>query len=189
MVAKQRPVGRSRRPVKDARRRRRRGDVMRLTVYVVLLGLLSAANTEAQTQRTDVCVKGIADAYRFRPVPFTQNEIRVTTNRNNPGFFFLVFAPQSRTVGSASSNSRSLHFSTGLLNGRHEVWVGCLRSSSYTIQWVNGNEKRLSPPRYISFLTSANLTAKAPVVATEIRLEQAMQQAAASQLAAEQGRE
>ena len=59
---------------------------MRLTVYVVLLGLLSAANTEAQTQRTDVCVKGIADAYRFRPVPFTQNEIRVTTNRNNPGF-------------------------------------------------------------------------------------------------------
>ena len=168
---------------------------MRLTVCVVLLGLLSAANTEAQTQRTGVCVNGIADAYRFRPVAFTQNEIRVTTDRNNPGFFFLVFNPQDRTVGIASSNSRSLHFSTGLLSGRHEVWVACLRSSSYTIQWVNGNEKRLSPPRYISFLTSANLTAKAPVVATEIRLEQAMQQAAASQLAAErqltaeQGRE
>ena len=60
---------------------------MRLTVCVVLLGLLSAANTEAQPQRTDVCVNGIADAYRFRPVPFTQNEIRVTTNTNNPGFF------------------------------------------------------------------------------------------------------
>ena len=47
-----------------------------------------------------------------------------------------------------------------------------------------GSTKGTSPPRYISFLTSANLNAKAPMVATEIRLEQAMQQAAASQLAA-----
>ncbi len=154
---------------------------MALSTVLVLVGTVGA-----QTQRTDTCVDGIADVYRFRPTSFTQNEIRVTTTRNNPGFFFLIFDSDSDVRGVAHSNSRSLHLSTGMLSGAHEVWVACLRNSAYTIQWVSGNEKRLSAPRYVSYLTGADLGAKlAPVEPSmNIHIERALRRARGRQLAA-----
>ena len=81
--------------------------------------------------------------------------------------------------------SDSYEFAT---HRRYEVWVGCLRTSSYTIQWVSGNEKRLSPPRYVSYLTGANLSAKSSLsgVETDANMERILQWASARQLAAEQ---
>ena len=147
---------------------------------------LTAGLASAQTQRTDLCVDGIADAYRFRAANFTQHEIRVTANRDNPGIFFLIF--KDSVQGVASSNSRSLHWSAGLLRGAHEVWVGCIRTTSYTIQWVSGNERRLSPPRYVPYITGANLSAKSSLhaVETDANMERILQWAHARQLAAEQ---
>ena len=162
---------------------------MRIKAVIVALAVVLALTTglaSAQTQRTDTCVDGVADVYRFRVPSFTQHEIRVTANRDNPGIFFLIFSDSLRGV--AHSNSRSLHWSAGLLSGGHEVWVGCLRTTSYTIQWVNGNERRLSPPRYISYLTGANLRAKSSLraVETDAHMERILQWARAQQLAAEQ---
>ena len=156
-----------------------------IVAIAVVLTLTNGLAT-AQTQRTDTCVDGIADAYRFRVPNFTQHEIRVTANRNNPGMFFLIF--KDSLQGVAYSNSRSLHWSAGLLSGAHEVWVGCLRTTSYTIQWVSGNERRLSPPRYVSYLTGANLSAKSSLhpVETDANMERILQWAHARQLAAEQ---
>lgn len=90
-------------------------------------------------------------------------------------------------VGIVHSNSRSLHWSTGMLRDRYEVWVGCVRSASYTIQWVNGNEKRLSPPRYVSYLTGADLGGKTTAVepSRDIRSEYALQRARVRQIVAE----
>ena len=158
-----------------------------VTVALVVVFALTNGLASAQMQRTDTCVDGIADAYRFRAPNFQQHEIRITANRDNPGVFFLIFDSDS-LVGISSTNSRSSHWSAGLLSGRHEVWVGCLRTTSYTIQWVNGNEKRLSPPRYVSYLTSANFTAKPspPAVETDVNMERMLQWARARQLAAEQ---
>ena len=162
---------------------------MRITAGVVAIAVVLVLTpwlASAQTQRTDVCVRGVADAYRFRVPSFTQHEIRVTADSNSPGMFFLIF--KDSLQGVAHSNSRSLYWSSGLLNGRYEVWVGCLRTSSYTIQWVSGNEKRLSPPRYVSYLTGANLSAKSYLsgVETDANMERILQWASARQLAAEQ---
>ena len=162
---------------------------MRIKAVIVALTVVLALTNglaSAQTQRTDTCVDGIADVYRFRVPSFTQHEIRVTANRDNPGMFFLVF--KDSLQGISSSNSRSLHWSAGLLSGRHEVWVGCLRTTSYTIQWVSGNERRLSPPRYVSYLTGADLSAKSSLraVETDAHMERILQRARARQLAAEQ---
>ena len=166
--------------------------VMRKSIVALaaVMLALTAGLASAQTQRTDTCVNGIADTYRFRVPSFTQHEIRVTANRNNPGIFFLIFDSDSLR-GVAHSNSRSLHWSAGLLSGRHEVWVGCLRTASYTIQWVNGNERRLSPPRYVSYLTGADLSAKSSLrgVETDTRKERILQWAHARHLAAEQAQQ
>jgi hypothetical protein len=158
-----------------------------VVIAVVLSVLVVGGAASAQTQRTDTCVDGIADVYRFRPAAFTQNEIRVTVNRNNPGFFLLIFDSDVDVVGIVHSNSRSLHWSTGMLRDRYEVWVGCVRSASYTIQWVNGNEKRLSPPRYVSYLTGADLGGKTTAVepSRDIRSEYALQRARVRQIVAE----
>ena len=163
---------------------------MRIKAVIVALAVVLALTNglaSAQTQRTDTCVNGIADVYRFRVPNFTQHEIRTTANRNNPGIFFLIFDSDS-LQGVAHSNSRSLHWSAGLLSGRHEVWVACLRTTSYTIQWVSGNERRLSPPRYIPYLTGANLSAKSSLraVETDAHMERILQWARARQMAAEQ---
>ena len=82
-------------------------------------------------------------------------------------------------MGIAYTNSRSLHWSSGLLSGNHEVAVGCVRSSSYTIQWVSGNERRLSAPRHVSYITGADLSAKPVPVAIEpdVTLERMLQRA------------
>ena len=159
----------------------------RVALAAVALALTNGL-AAAQTQRTDTCVDGVADAYRFPVASFTQHEIRVTANRNNPGIFFLVFDSDSDVVGVAHSNSRSLHWSAGLLRGRHQVWVACLRNTSYTIQWVSGNERRLSPPRYISYLTGADLNVKPSpaAVETDAYMERILQWARTRQLAAEQ---
>ena len=167
---------------------------MRIKVVLVALAVVLALTNglaSAQTQRTDTCVPGIADAYRFRVPNFTQHEIRLTANRNNPGVFFLVFDGDPSLVGVTSSNSRSAHFSAGLLSGRHEVWVGCLRTTSYTIQWVSGNERRLSPPRYVPYLTGADLAAKSSLhpVETDADMERILQWARARHLAAEQAKQ
>ena len=164
---------------------------MRIKAVIIALGVVLALTTglaSAQPQRTDTCVEGVADAYRFTANVFTQHEIRLTANRNNPGIFFLVFDSDGNVRGGSFSNTRSVHWSSGLLRGRHQVWVGCLRSSSYTIQWVNGNEKRLSPPRYVSFLQAAYLTHKPSPQAIEFdaNMERVLQWAHAQQLAAEQ---
>ena len=106
---------------------------MRIKAVIIALGVVLALSNglaSAQPQRTDTCVRGIADAYRFTTNLFTQHEIRLTANRNNPGIFFLVFDSDADLVGISSSNTRSVHWSSGLLRGRHEVWVGCLRASS-----------------------------------------------------------
>ena len=158
----------------------------RIVAFIVPI-LLAGGLASAQTQRTDTCVDGIADVYRFRPAAFTQNEIRVIANRNNPGFFFLVLDLEADVMGVVHSNSRSLHWSTGMLRGSYDVWVGCVRGASYTIQWVNGNEKRLGPPRYISYLTGSALIDKlGPVeISTDMRFDRALQWARSRQLAAE----
>ena len=160
-------------------------------VALVVVFTLTNGLASAQPQRTDTCVRGIADAYRFTANLFTQHEIRLTANRNNPGIFFLVFDSDDDLVGFSGSNTRSVHWSSGLLRGRHEVWVGCLRASSYTIQWVNGNEKRLSPPRYISYLNGVYLTPKPSPQAVEfdVHMEPILQWAHARQLAAEQAQQ
>ena len=144
---------------------------MRIKAVIIALGVVLALSNglaSAQPQRTDTCVSGIADAYRF--------------------MCFLVFDADRDLVGLSSSNTRSVHWSSGLLRGRHEVWVGCLRASSYTIQWVNGNEKRLGPARYVSYLNGVYLTPKPSPQAVEfdVHMEQILQWAHNRQLAAEQ---
>ena len=158
-----------------------------LVVAAAVLGL-TGSQAAGQTQRTDTCVDGVADAYRFSVARFTQHEVRVTADRNNPGIFFLVFDSDSDVVGVAHSNSRSLHWSAGLLSGRHQVWVACIRNTGYTIQWVSGNERRLSAPRYISYLTGTDLSAKPSpgAIETDVQLEGVLQWARTRQLAAEQ---
>ena len=108
-----------------------------LTMGALLL--LVAVPAAAQTQRTETCVDGIADVYRFRPAAFTQNEIRLMAGRNNPGLFFIVFDADADVQGVSFSNSRSVHWWAGMLSGNHDVWVGCLRNASYTIQWVRND--------------------------------------------------
>ena len=164
---------------------------MRIKAVIIALGVVLALPNGlafAQRERTDTCVSGIADAYRFTTNLLTQHEIRLTANRNNPGMFFLVFDSDGDLVGLSSSNTRSVHWSSGLLRGRHEVWVGCLRASSYTIQWVNGNEKKLGPARYVSYLNGVYLTLKPSPQAVEfdVHMEQILQWAHNRQLAAEQ---
>ena len=117
-------------------------------VALVVVFTLTNGLASAQPQRTDTCVRGIADAYRFTTNLFTQHEIRLTANRNNPGIFFLVFDSDDDLVGFSSSNTRSVHWSSGLLRGRHEVWVGCQRwtlSAGQLIDIVKWNLLRHIP--------------------------------------------
>ena len=128
----------------------------------LVCGLAIGATTsaEAQTQRTEVCVPGIADVNRFNVPRFTQHECRVYAERNNSGIFFLVFNPSNKVRGAASSNSRSLYWSAGLIRGRYEIAVSCLRQARYHIVHVRGNEIRLAAPRYVPFLTGAYFGSK-----------------------------
>ena len=136
--------------------------VRRLATLSLVCGLVIgvAASAEAQTQRTELCVPGVADVYRFNVPKFTQHEFRVYAEGNNPGIFFLVFNPDGDVRGSASSNSRSLYWSAGLIRGRHEIAVACLRQARYHIVHVRGNEIRLAAPRYVSFFTGAYFGSK-----------------------------
>ena len=146
---------------------------------------IGAASVEAQTQRTERCVPGIADLYRFNVPSFTQHEFRVYAERNNPGIFFLVFNPDGDVRGASSSNSRSLYWSAGLIRGRHEIAVACLRAARYHIVHVRGNEIRLAAPRYISFLTGSDLSSKSGVeLVTDIRMERRLLRYAGELMAA-----
>lgn len=148
--------------------------------------VIGVAGAEAQTQRTERCVPGIADLYRFNVPTFTQHEFRVYAERNNPGIFFLVFNPDGDVRGASSSNSRSLHWSAGLIRGRHEIAVACLRAVRYHIVHVRGNEIRLAAPRYIPFLTGSDLGSKpgAELVA-DVRMERRLLRYAGELMAAE----
>ena len=134
----------------------------RLATLALMCGLAigAATSAEAQTQRTDLCVPGIADVYRFNVPVFTQHEFRVYAERNNPGIFFLVFNPANDVRGAASSNSRSLYWSAGMIRGRHEIAVACLRQTRYHIVHVRGNEIRLPAPRYVSYFTGSYFGSK-----------------------------
>ena len=134
--------------------------MLRFTVLVLVWIVIGAASTEAQTQRSELCVPGIADIYRFNVPVFTQHEFRVYAERNNPGIFFLIFNPDDDVRGAAASNSRSLYYSAGLIRGRHAIAVACLRRARYHIVHVRGNEIRLAPPRHVSFLTGADIGSK-----------------------------
>ena len=129
----------------------------RIATLALVCGLAigAATSAEAQTQRTEVCVPGIADVYRFNVPRFTQHEFRVYAERNNPGIFFLVFNPSNDVRGAAASNSRSLYWSAGLIRGQYEIAVACLRQARYHIVHVRGNEIRLAAPRHVSYLTGA----------------------------------
>ncbi len=144
---------------------------------VAILGLvwlaIGAARAEAQTQRTELCVPGIADVYRFNVPAFTQHEFRVYAERNNPGIFFLIFNPDDDVRGAASSNSRSLYWSSGLIRGRHEIAVSCLRQARYHIVHLRGNEIRLAAPRYLSFFTGAEIGSKLGAeLVSDVHIEQ-----------------
>lgn len=144
----------------------------RVATWVLVLAAAGVASAGAQTQRTERCVPGIADLYRFNVPRFTQHEFRVYAERNNPGIFFLVFNPDGDVRGASSSNSRSLHWSAGLISGRHEIAVACLRAATYHIVHVRGNEIRLAAPRYISFLTGADVGSKLGAeLVTDVRFE------------------
>ena len=152
----------------------------RSSVAIGVLGFaLLAGMASAQTQRTDFCVSGIADVYPFNPGSYTQNEIRLITTLNNPGFFLIVYDSYDDVVGEVYSNSRSLHFSTGMLSGRHEVAVGCVRGSDYTIQWVSGNERQLGAPSYVVYSSGSETSAKAgrSVTFADVGLERTLQRA------------
>ena len=152
--------------------------VRRLATLALVCGLVmgAAARAEAQTQRTELCVPGIADVYRFNVPAFTQHEFRVYAERNNPGIFFLVFNRDNNVRGAASSNSRSLYWSAGLLRGRHEIAVACLRQARYHIVHVRGNEIRLAAPRYVPFLTGAYFGSKSGAdIVFDVDIEDALQ--------------
>ena len=145
----------------------------RLAIVVPLWIVMSAPSVEAQTQRTELCVPGVADIYRFNVPTFTQHEFRVYAERNNPGIFFLIFNPDNDVRGAASSNSRSLYYSAGLIRGRHEIAVACLRQARYHIVHVRGNEIRLAAPRNLPFLTNAELSNKLGAeLVSDIHIEQ-----------------
>ena len=150
-----------------------KGKHMRTFAILALVWVvIGAASAEAQTQRTELCVPGIADIYRFTVPLFTQHEFRVYAERNNPGIFFLIFDPDNDVRGSAASNSRSLYWSAGLIRGRHEIAVACVRRARYHIVHVRGNEIRLAAPRHISFLTNADLGSKLGAeLVTDVHIE------------------
>ena len=145
--------------------------------------------TEAQTQRTELCIPGIADVYRFSVPAFTQHEFRVYAERNNPGIFFLIFNAESDVRGSASSNSRSLYWSSGLIRGRHDILVACIRQTRYHIVHVRGNEIRLAAPRYLSFLTGATFGRKLGAeVVSDVQIERHLLRYREALIAVQSGR-
>ena len=165
--------------------------VRRLASVALVCGLVLsvAARAEAQTQRTDLCVPGVIDIYRFTVPAFTQHEFRVYAEKNNPGIFFLIFNPDNDVRGSASSNSRSLYWSAGLIRGRHQVGVACLRQTRYHIVHVRGNEIRLAAPTYVSYLTGAYFGSKVGAkIVFDVDLEEPFQRARSELMATERDR-
>jgi hypothetical protein len=154
---------------------------------LVLLLVAVGVPAYGQSAKSDTCVPNVADVYRFTATPrLSQHEFRLYAERNNPGMFMLLVDSDGDTVGLSAGNDRFLHLSVGLISGRHQLLVACVRRADYSVGRVNGNERALARGGTLRYGRPADLRQKTAApnldipINVEINLQRGMAELAAA---------